>query len=113
MRAFVRETQGRLYRDKSAGNEKNKNIPQKPRRNFDEVAPIFGTVSTRIFLPGQEGLVTTKEEEAKANNADKVTVPDWEKRLNYGEELTAEERKAQKREKERLQRQREADERGG
>ena len=79
IRTFLRETKGEVLIVKETLKEK-KNFKQ--RRNFDE-RPKFGTVEDRLFVGGSEGLIPNGPEN---EDGEKVReIPDWEKRLNYGE----------------------------
>lgn len=93
IRAFIRETQGRLYKEKKNGGNSNQPQTYKQRRNFNE-RPLFGTVSTRLFTPGEQGLVADGDEDEAGNK--KPPPPEWEKHLNYGEEVDKEAKKAKR-----------------
>lgn len=93
IRAFIRETQGRLYREKKNGGDGNSYHPGKnarPRRNFNET-PVFGTVSTRLFTPGEKGLIADGQVDEDGNQIQGE--PEWNKHLNYGEEVDKETKK--------------------
>jgi hypothetical protein len=92
IRAFVRETQGRMYKEKKNGDTSYTGSPQtfKQRRNFNE-RPLFGTVETRLFTPGEAGLVQGVDEDKDGNK--KQVEPEWAKHLNYGEEVDKEAKK--------------------
>ena len=49
------------------------------RRNFDE-RPKFGTVQDTIYVPGEEGLITTGNEDEDGNEMRKI--PEWEQTIN-------------------------------
>lgn len=49
------------------------------RRNFDE-RPKFGTVQDAIFVPGEEGLIATGDEDEEGNEMRKI--PEWEKKID-------------------------------
>eukprot|EP00981_Chlorochromonas_danica_P013277 scaffold6042_cov247-Ochromonas_danica.AAC.22 len=81
IKRFLRETNGKVYREKSTG--KSKAPPTKQRRNYDE-RPKFGTVDDRIFVPGEDGLIKKENED---DNGDKQRPSaDWEAHLQYGEQ---------------------------
>lgn len=88
IRAFVRETQGRVYRDKKGAADGDaraggKGGTGRARRLFDE-QPRFGTVSTRLFTAGAEGLLPGANEDAAGNAV--APPPDWAQHLRYGAE---------------------------
>jgi hypothetical protein len=49
------------------------------RRNFDE-RPKFGTVQDTIYVPGEEGLIATGDEDEEGNEMRKI--PEWEKKID-------------------------------
>lgn len=51
----------------------------KERRNFDE-RPKFGTVSTAIYVQGEQGLIAGANEDDDGN--ERRAIPEWEKKLN-------------------------------
>jgi hypothetical protein len=88
IRAFVRETQGRVYRDKKGapdgggGGGGGKGGAGRARRLFDD-QPRFGTVSTRLFAGGAAGLLPGANEDAAGNAV--APPPDWAQHLRYGD----------------------------
>lgn len=104
IRAFVRETQGRLYRDKKGAQDGDARAGGKgtgrARRLFDD-QPRFGTVSTRLFTPGAEGLLPGANEDAAGNAV--APPPDWAKHLRYGEEPDKDEKRQRRAEQRRAQ----------
>ncbi len=72
----MRETNGEIFKERK-GAVKQQDF--KPRKNFDE-KPKFGTVSTAIFVKGEDGLLPGPNEDEDGN--ERRAAPEWEQYLN-------------------------------
>jgi hypothetical protein len=84
--AFMRESDGKLLKEKADANAKGKQAidaaTTSRNKRFFENKPKFGTIQTRIFDGGETGLIPSKNDDADGNQ--RPSTPEWEKHLNYG-----------------------------